>query len=56
MISRNLCMNTQACPWDIFFCPIPSHSTANYAYPIPSHPMGFPSEYSSIKIIKFIKI
>ena len=52
--NNNDSSNTQACPWDIFFCPIPSHS--KLCLPIPSHPMGFPSEYSSIKIIKFIKI
>ena len=35
---------------------VPSYPTAIYAYPIPSHPMGFPLEYNSIKIIKFMKI
>ena len=34
---------TQACPWDIFFCPISSH------------PMGFPSNYNSTKVNKFMK-
>ena len=29
--------NIQACPWDIFFCPIPSHSIAVHGCPIPSH-------------------
>ena len=36
--------------------PIPSHSNLCLSHPISSHPMGFPFEYNSIKIIKFMKI
>ena len=35
---------------------VPSHFIAVYACPIPSHPMGFPSKYNSIKVNKFMKI
>ena len=48
--------NKQACPWDIFFCPIPSHSIAVHAHPIPSHSMRFPLKYKSIKVNKFMEI
>ena len=50
-------MDCQACPWDIFFCPIPSHPMAIYDCSIPwdSH-YNINMEYSSIKIIKFMKI
>ena len=35
---------------------VPSHLIPPKFMPIQSHPMGFPLEYNSIKIIKFMKI
>ena len=44
----------QACPWDIFFCSIPSHFIIVHACPIPSH--GISIKIQLIKANKFMKI
>ena len=41
----------QGCPWDIFISPVPSHSNLCL-----SHPYDINEEYSSTKIMKFMKV